>query len=125
VIRRQEQSESIVRALAFLAAMFALVFGALLPSAVAASARTGAPIVLCSTEGPRTITPGGDDRDRLAALKCAACITADLTGVPPPPVLFPAAPKTVAPVAGARRGVAAPPPARAPPRPPSTAPPLA
>ena len=45
---------SLTRSLAFLAAVFAIVFGSLLPAAVAASPATGSSIVLCA--GGRLIT---------------------------------------------------------------------
>lgn len=119
----------ILRALAYLAATFALVFGALLPSAVAASARHDRPIVLCSAEGPRTVQVGANGErgaEDLAALKCAACIMAAVAALPAPPPAEPAPrikprPLSFAIVQRAERL----PPARAPPRPPSTAPPHA
>ena len=109
---------SLWRSLAFLAAIFAVVLGALLPSAALAGSRDGRPIVMCSAEGPRTIRGGGDG-DQTTGL-------ADAAALPPPsppqplPVIRPAT--TVAWTTAAQ---AAPPPARAPPRPHSTAPPLA
>ncbi|MFC0632269.1 hypothetical protein [Brevundimonas balnearis] len=119
----------ILRALAFLAATFALVFGALLPSAVAASARHDRPIVLCSAEGPRTIQVGANGERRaedLAALKCAACVMAAVAALPAPPPPQPAPPIRPRPATFAvLRRVDRLPPARAPPRPPSTAPPHA
>ncbi|MEH6700031.1 MAG: DUF2946 family protein [Brevundimonas sp.] len=118
---------SLWRSLAFLAAVFAVVLGALLPSAALAGSRDGRPIVLCSAQGPKTIRVGGDgdQTSGLADARCAFCIAAHATALPPPsppqplPVIRPAA--AVAWTAAAR---AAPPPARAPPRPHSTAPPL-
>lgn len=128
MIRRSAHIPAL-RALAFLAASFAVVFGALLPSAVAASARHGQPIVLCSTEGPRTIQVGPDGERRaedLQALKCAACVLAALAAVPAPPPPEPqprlAPPRQTFAVVQAGLRL---PPARAPPRPPSTAPPQA
>jgi hypothetical protein len=118
-----------LRALAYLAATFAVVFAALLPSAVSASARHDRPIVLCSAEGPRAITVGPNGErspEALKALKCAACVMAAQAALPPPPAIVPAAPPAVRPETFARPVHAAlPPPARAPPRPPSTAPPHA
>ncbi|MFT4955636.1 MAG: hypothetical protein ACI8U3_002033 [Brevundimonas sp.] len=116
------------RSLAFLAAVFAVVLGALLPSAALAGSRDGRPIVMCSAEGPRTIRVGGDgdQTSGLADAACAFCIAAQTPALPPPsppqplPVIRPAT--TVAWTAAAQ---AAPPPARASPRPHSTAPPLA
>ena len=67
------------RSLAFLAAVFAVVLGALLPSAALAGSRDGRPIVMCSAEGPRTIRVGGDGNqtDGLADAACAFCIASD------------------------------------------------
>ncbi|MFN3537659.1 MAG: DUF2946 family protein [Brevundimonas sp.] len=118
---------SLWRSLAFLAAVFAIVLGALLPSAALAGSRDGRPIVICSAQGPKTIRVGGDG-DQTSGLKdarCAVCIAAHTPALPPPspprplPVIRPAT--TVAWTTAAQ---AAPPPARAPPRPHSTAPPL-
>ncbi|MFN4296332.1 MAG: DUF2946 family protein [Brevundimonas sp.] len=118
---------SLWRSLAFLAAVFAIVLGALLPSAALAGSRDGRPIVMCSAQGPKTIRVGGDGEQTsgLKDARCAFCIPAHTPALPPPspprllPVLRPAT--TVAWTAAAQ---AAPPPARAPPRPYSTAPPL-
>jgi hypothetical protein len=118
-----------LRALAYLAATFAVVFGALLPSAVSASVRPDRPILLCSAEGPRLIQVGPNGErspEDLEALGCAACVLAAQTALPPPPPVTPAPPPVVRPQTFAPPVHAAPsPPARAPPRPPSTAPPLA
>ncbi len=89
-----------MRSLALLAATFAIVFGALLPSAVAASAATGAPVMLCSgerltivyeadgTAKPRKPTP-------MDSLECASCVLDAFTALPPPPPVHPARPVTV------------------------------
>jgi hypothetical protein len=119
---------SLWRSLAFLAAVFAVVLGSLLPSAALAGSRDGRPIVMCSAEGPRTIRVGGDGDQTtgLADAACAVCIAAHAPALPPPsppqplPVFRPA---TL--VAWTTASRAAPPPARAPPRPHSTAPPHA
>lgn len=119
---------SLWRSLAFLAAVFAVVLGALMPSAAMAGSRDGRPIVMCSAQGPKTIRVGGDG-DQTSGLKdarCAVCIMAHAAALPPPapprplPVLRPSTT-----VAWTTATQAAPPPARAPPRPHSTAPPLA
>lgn len=118
---------SLWKSLAFLAAVFAVVLGALLPSAALAGSRDGRPIVMCSAQGPKTIRVGGDG-DQTSGLKdarCAFCIVAQSAALPPP------SPPEPLPVVRPARTTewtvfnqAAPPPARAPPRPPSTAPPL-
>ena len=115
------------RSLAFLAAVFAVVLGALLPSAALAGSRDGRPVVMCSAQGPKTIRVGGDG-DQTSGLqdaRCAFCIMAPSAALPPPspPQVTPVIrPVTVTGWVAARQ--AAPPPARAPPRPFSTAPPL-
>ena len=98
--RSQADDWSIARSLAFLAATLAIVFGTLLPSAVAASAASGAPIVLCSGDRimvayeadgtPRPLKPSPLD-----SLKCASCVLADLATPPPPPPVRPAAPPRI------------------------------
>lgn len=119
---------SLWRSLAFLAAVFAVVLGALLPSAALAGSRDGRPIVMCSAEGPRTIRVGGDGDQTggFADAACAFCIAAQAPALPPPPPPQPLPvirPATT--VAWTTVAQAAPPPARAPPRPYSTAPPHA
>ena len=130
VTRPQAESWSIARSLAFLAATFAIVFGSLLPFAAYAASTPGHPMVICSTEGPQTISIGVDGQQApskgMAGVKCSACVMAVVADLPTPPELqtvraatsYPAS-RFVAP------GQAIPPPARAPPRPPSTAPPQA
>lgn len=123
------RSLPMLRALAYLAATFAVVFGALLPSAVAAAVQPDRPILLCSPEGPRLIQVGPKGErspEDLEAFQCAACVMAAQTALPPPPPPAPAFVPVVRPASFARPVHAAlPPPARAPPRPPSTAPPHA
>ncbi len=122
---------SLNRSLAFLAATFAIVFAALLPSAVAASAATGAPIMLCS--GDRILVsydadgaPRPEKPSPIDSLKCASCVLAGFTALPSPPPIHPVAPPRIVavqptalwtslPFDDFRTGL----------RPPSTAPPLA
>lgn len=126
---RSPENWSLFRSLAFLAATFAIAFGALAPAAVAASPAGGAPIMLCS--GDQVFVVYGDDghpepvQDTdLASLSCASALLSALDAVPAPP---PAAPDIVAP-----RPIPAQPDRvrthstlrRLAPRPPSTAPPL-
>lgn len=90
-----------MRSLAFLAAVFAIVLGSLLPATVAASAETGSPVTLCS--GDRIIAvydhAGAPDPQKptpLDSLKCAACVLVSLTAIPPAPeVNTPAPPRIV------------------------------
>ena len=121
---------SLTRALAILAATFAIVFASLLPSAVAASASTGSPVQLCSGQVVRlTIDADGHpvpvDPDQQASLTCAMALLSGLHAVDCPPVILPvqseaAGAQTVAPVAENAR-----PTALYPPKPPATAPPYA
>jgi len=122
---------SLFRSLAFLAATFAIVFGAMLPSAVAASTATGSPIVLCSGDQILVVQDAdGVSKQRkpspLDSLKCASCVLASFTALPPPPPVHPVAPPRIValqpravwvslPSTQVRTGL----------RPPSTAPPLA
>jgi hypothetical protein len=117
-----------LQAVAILAATFAVVWGALFPYAAQAAARPGQPLVLCSVEGPKTVVVDpetGQVEQTSDAPSCAACV------IPPVAVLPPAPEAPAAPVVGptvmpapARASLCLPP-ARAPPRPPSTAPPHA
>lgn len=123
----QADSWSATRSLAFLAAVFAIVLGSLLPYAAMAATRTGEVIVICSADGPQTI--GGDadhDGKAMSGGRCAACVMPLAADVPTPPrvetVRLAVPTLENAPVVG---NAAPPPPARAPPRPPSTAPPEA
>ena len=125
--RSQSESWSTVRSLAFLAATFAIVFGSLLPFAALAASTPGHPMVICSTEGPQTISIGADgDKSPgkgMAGAKCAACVLAFAAALPDPPRLTPLRGVAVRPASiFAAQHEAAPPPARGPPRPPSTAP---
>jgi hypothetical protein len=117
-----------LHAVALLAATFAVVWGALFPYAAQAAARPGTPLVLCSVEGPRTVTidpETGQVEQTSDAPSCPACVL-------PPPADLPPAPEAPAPPVLTPAILPAPasdavllPPARAPPRPPSTAPPEA
>lgn len=127
--RCQADSWSPSRSLAFLAATFALMIGALLPFGVMAAATPGQPIVICSAQGPMTIQVGGDmdgPGRKTHPAKCAACVMPLAAALPAPVAPEPPRPfpprATIVYVAAA---AAPPPPARAPPRPPSTAPPAA
>ena len=118
---------SLTRALALLAAVLAVMVGSLMPFAAMASARPGQPIVLCTSEGLQTIHIGGIDgpAKKDVGAKCAACVMPMQTALPPSPTLEVVPPVRVSqPVVYAAFSVSAPPPARAPPRPPSTAPPV-
>ncbi len=128
--RPQAESWSTVRSLAFLAAIFAIVFGSLLPFAALAASTPGHPMVICSTEGPQTISIGVDGEQSsgkgMAGVKCAACVLAFAAALPEPPRLQPLKGSNVHPASlFVVQHAAAPPPARGPPRPPSTAPPHA
>lgn len=122
---------SVSRSLAFLAATFAIVFATLLPTVVAASPTLGSPIVLCGDGDLRLIYVDDDgqpiEHDSSSSLKCAMALLSGLAATPPPDILPDAEPiafDTEAPVltSAAYRL----PPARGPPpRPPSTAPPIA
>jgi hypothetical protein len=131
VTRSQADSWSIRRSLAFLAATFAIMFGTFLPSAVAASAAGGSPIMLCSGAEVTVVydadgAPRPEKPSSLDSLTCASCILAAFTLLPPSPPVHPAPlPRIVAvqpalhradaPVSLPRVGL----------RPPSTAPPAA
>ena len=126
--RSQADNWSIAKSLAFLAAVFAIMLGSLLPFAAMAAAQPGHPFVICSTEGPQTIQAGGVDGPvkKETGAKCAACVMPLAGALPCPPAPEPA--RVIRPLAAASYtpvNVSPPPPARAPPRPPSTAPPLA
>lgn len=130
VTRTQADTWSIWRALAFLAATFAVVFGSLLPFAALAASTPGQPVVICSAEGPKTIATGVDGEHGgnkgMAGAECAACVLAFAADLPPPPRIERGASPTTRPATVfVLRRAAAPPPARGPPRPHSTAPPHA
>jgi hypothetical protein len=129
VSSRSPEHWSLAKSLAFLAATFAIVFGSLLPAAVAASPALGAPVVLCSGDAAFVVydEDGGHpapirDTD-LDSLGCAAALLSGLAATASPPPT-PAArlelpPFQPAPLR-ANAGAAVEHPA---PRPPSTAPP--
>ena len=119
---------SLTRTIALLAAVFAITIGALLPFAAMAAAQPGQPIVFCTSEGLQTIHSAGEDGTAKQGIgaKCAACVMPLQHALPPSPLYVFTPPRLdMATVHYAPFRVAAPPPARAPPRPPSTAPPLA
>lgn len=121
---------SLSRSLAFLAATFAIMFAALLPSAVAASAATGSPIMLCSGDQIMVVydangAPQPDTPSPMDSLKCASCVLASFTALPPPPPIHPVAPPRIVALLPALSSPSAPPSSARPNlRPPSTAPPL-
>ena len=128
MIRSPADDWPLARSLAFLAATFAIVLGTLLPFGAMAGARPGEPVVMCSIEGPLTVQVGGDmdgPGGKTRPAKCAACVLPLLGALPTPP--RPQGSRSVAPEPAEvllAAFAASPPPARAPPRPPSTAPPL-
>lgn len=126
--RSQADNWSTSKSLAFLAAVFALVIGALLPFAALAAVQPGRPLVICTAEGPQTIQSGGMDGpvNKHVGAKCAACVTPPPAALPAPPTPQPAPiVRTYRAVVYTPTAASPPPPARAPPRPPSTAPPHA
>lgn len=123
---------SLSRSLALLAALFAVVFGSLAPFAAQAAARPGQVLVLCSAEGPQTVAldahgnPIDGKPQAGGGPKCAACLLVAPADLPQPPMVVKAAALTTRPASVFVAETAhALPPARAPPRPPSTAPPQA
>lgn len=131
--RSQADDWSIARSLAFLAATFAIVFGSLMPFAALAASTPGNPITICSAEGAQTLSIGvdGAEYDKgpkpgMGGAKCAACLLSVAAALPDAPLILRAAGLITRPasifIAAASRVS---PPARAPPRPPSTAPPQA
>jgi len=117
-----------IRSLGFLAALFAIVIGSLMPFAAMAASRPGHPIVICSTEGLQTIHTGGLDgpiKQDIGA-KCAACVMPLAATLPQPAPVVPSPPVRLTAADGFTPLATRPPlPARAPPKPPSTAPPHA
>ena len=112
------------KSLAFLAAVFALMLGALLPFGALAAVQHGQPLVICSAEGPQTIQSGGMDGpvNKHLGAKCAACVVPLAAALPAPPAPEPAPViRTVETVVYSPARVSPPPPARAPPRPPGAA----
>lgn len=126
--RSQADNWSIARSLAFLAAVFAIVLGSLLPFAAQAAAQPGEALVLCTTAGPKTIQAGDSGMDgpagKVHLVECAACLIPVAGALPESTVIEITPPRRVVtveafnPAADYRL-----PPAQAPPRPPSTAPP--
>ncbi|WP_292027233.1 hypothetical protein [Brevundimonas sp. UBA2416] len=124
---RSPEQWSLTRSLAFLAAIFAVVFATLLPSAVAASAAAGEPVVLCSGDRIMVVfdPDGSSEPSSMDTLDCADCVLSALTTLPPPPVIRPVAPPRIVavqpdlPRAGPWRGglllAGLPPPSTAPP----------
>lgn len=121
---------SLKRALATAAALFAIVFGSLLPVAVAASPVAGMPILLCSGDTIRIVRDGDgqpipvQDTDSQASLVCAMALLSGLQASDTPPMRL-AEPIQVAPpafTAAPDTGPDALPRPRL--RPPATAPPL-
>ena len=122
---------SLNRSLAFLAAIFAIMFATLLPSAVAASAATGSPVMLCSGDIISVVynadgTPHPEKPSPMDSLKCASCVLAGFTTLPPPPppALAVAPPRIVATQQIVIASRPSPPLLRTGLRPPPTAPPL-
>ena len=126
--RSQADSWSTARSLAFLAAVFAIVIGTLLPFAATAAVQPGERIILCSAAGPQVIEVGGDPESGkvMSGGRCAACVMPLVADLPPPPRIETVR-LTVSPVQTTVvvANTSPPPPARAPPRPHSTAPPHA
>ncbi|MFA4940090.1 DUF2946 family protein [Brevundimonas sp.] len=123
---------SLNRSLAFLAATFAIMFGTLLPSAVAASAATGSPVVLCSGDQIMVVydadgKPRPQKPSPMDSLKCASCVLASFTTLrPPPPPIHPVTPPRIVAVQPIVIASIPPPPlVRTGLRPPPTAPPPA
>lgn len=121
---------SLTRALAILAATFAIVFATLLPSAVAASAATDTPVQLCSGQVIRvTVDADGHpvpvDPDQQASLTCAMALLSGLQAVDVPPVTLSAPPAEPRAVGPAPVQETAHPAVRRSPKPPATAPPHA
>lgn len=122
---------SLSKSLAFFAATFAIMFATLLPTVVAASPTLGSPIVLCGGGELRVIYVDDEgqpiEHDSQSSLKCAMALLSGLAATPLPdimPDVEPIAFDTDTPVlisAAYRLPHARGPP----PRPPSTAPPIA
>lgn len=128
--REPSDDISLTRALAILAATFAIVFASLLPSAVAASAASDAPVRLCSGEMVRMAfdahgQPVPVEGDQQASLTCAMALLSGLQAVDTPPVALPVRPEAAGALAFAPVSASARPTALYPPKPPATAPPHA
>ncbi|WP_082572607.1 DUF2946 family protein [Brevundimonas sp. Root1423] len=126
--RSQSDSWSITRSLAFLAAVFAIVLSSLLPVGAMAATPSGQ-VMLCSDAARMATGAGGDQGDgggKASPAHCPACIMPLTATLPNPPVQQAAAIPDAVRTADWTAGFASPPPpARGPPRPPSTAPPAA
>ncbi|NBB50819.1 DUF2946 domain-containing protein, partial [Rhizobium sp. CRIBSB] len=88
MIRAQADNWSIARSLAFLAATFAIVLGTLLPFAALAAVQPGERIIICSSDGPQTISgDAGADQDgkAMAGGRCASCVMPGVADLPVPP----------------------------------------
>lgn len=121
---------SLRRSLAFLAATFAIVFGALMPAAVAASPATGLPIVLCSGDGIRVVydadgQPRPVEPVEMASLGCAMALLSDLAADERLPAECQTPPSHIPTLPAPCHGVVQMAADRHKPRPPSTAPPTA
>jgi hypothetical protein len=130
VTREPTDEISLTRALAILAATFAIVFASLLPSAVAASAATDTPVQLCSGQIVRVAFDADghpvpvDDDDR-ASLTCAMALLSGLQAVDVPPAILTTPPVEPRATAPAPLPETARPAFRHSPKPPATAPPQA
>lgn len=121
---------SLNRSLAFLAAIFAIVFGSLLPTGVAASSALGQPIMLCSGDTMMVVYDGEGrpkpvkDTD-LGSFSCASALLSAMAAIDVPPPALPAraSPTPLRPSLSENpTAIVA---VRLAPRPPSTAPPRA
>lgn len=126
--RSQADNWSTTRSLAFLAAVFAIVIGSLLPFAAMAAVQPGERIILCTADGTQVLEVGGDHESgkTMSGGRCAACIMPLAADLPQPPRVETAG-RTALRLENTlvASSDSLPPPARAPPRPPSTAPPQA
>lgn len=128
---RTAQKWSVMRSLALLAAIFAVMVGATLPSAVAASPVTAHTVHLCSGEqivvvDDHPAPPAHHDPAGSGGPKCAACLAGAFVALPPPPLAdLPAAPGLEAVAHPRLVSTTDRPAARVALRPPSTAPPTA
>lgn len=128
---RTAQKWSVMRSLALLAAIFAVMVGATLPSAVAASPVAAHTVHLCSGEqivivDEHPTPPAHHDPAGMDGPKCAACLAGAFVALPPPPLTdLPAAPGLETVAHPRLASTAHRPAARLAPRPPSTAPPTA
>lgn len=130
VSRSSSEHWSLRRSLAFLAAVFAIAFGAFLPSAVAASPALGQPVMLCS--GDRAMVVYDADGDAkpvkdtdLGSLSCAAILLSNLAAIDSPPSSVPIRLHAASGQAALTLFAAVPAQGREALRPPSTAPPHA